>query len=123
VYPLRGTKLVGLAYLDEAGVANAAHEPHVVVAGVIINPDNLAVEPRSEMSGEPGLAHSDPDFFPGRKINGIQIPIDTESGRFRALSKRSDDAICALANVCSVPSRDAGPRLQGDSEWKTAFLG
>ena len=28
-----------LVYLDEAGISNKAHEPHLVVAGVIVNPD------------------------------------------------------------------------------------
>jgi hypothetical protein len=29
-----------LVYLDEAGVSNLAHEPVLVVAGVIVNPDD-----------------------------------------------------------------------------------
>ena len=32
-------KLMQLVYLDEAGKANETHEPYLVVAGVIVNPD------------------------------------------------------------------------------------
>jgi hypothetical protein len=38
-HPLSGRKLMQLVYLDEAGKANEAHEPYLVVAGVIVNPD------------------------------------------------------------------------------------
>jgi len=37
--PLRGDKIMLLVYLDEAGIANREHEPHLVVAGVIVNAD------------------------------------------------------------------------------------
>jgi hypothetical protein len=37
--PLRGDKIVRLVYLDEAGISNPAHEPWLVVAGIVINAD------------------------------------------------------------------------------------
>lgn len=37
--PLLRANIVRLAYLDEAGISNIAHEPHLVVAGPIIYPD------------------------------------------------------------------------------------
>jgi len=37
--PLRGNKIVRLIYLDEAGISNPAHEPFLVVAGVIVDAD------------------------------------------------------------------------------------
>jgi len=37
--PLKGNKIVRLVYLDEAGISNPEHEPYLVVAGVIVNPD------------------------------------------------------------------------------------
>jgi Protein of unknown function (DUF3800) len=53
---------VQLVYLDEAGVGNAAHEPHLIVAGVIIDADrkwkqieNYFRELVSEVFGEDDL--------------------------------------------------------------------
>ena len=37
--PLSRANIVRLAYLDEAGISNIKHEPHLVVAGAIIYPD------------------------------------------------------------------------------------
>jgi Protein of unknown function (DUF3800) len=37
--PLTGGKIMRLVYLDEAGISNPAHEPHLVVAGVIVDAD------------------------------------------------------------------------------------
>jgi len=37
--PLLGGKLVRIAYLDEAGISNPAHEPYLVVAGIILHAD------------------------------------------------------------------------------------
>jgi hypothetical protein len=37
--PLVGTNLMQLVYLDEAGKSNEVQEPYLVVAGVIVNPD------------------------------------------------------------------------------------
>src|SRR5262245_40018242 len=34
-----GRRLMRVTYLDEAGTANKAHEPYLVVAGVIVDPD------------------------------------------------------------------------------------
>ncbi len=50
-HPLKGDRIVRLVYLDEAGIANAAHEPFVVVAGVIVNPDNTARELENQLRG------------------------------------------------------------------------
>lgn len=36
---LVGHKLVRIAYLDEAGISNPAHEPYLVVAGIILHAD------------------------------------------------------------------------------------
>jgi hypothetical protein len=37
--PLRGSRIMRLVYLDEAGISNPAHEPYLVVAGVIVDAD------------------------------------------------------------------------------------
>jgi hypothetical protein len=36
---LEGNKLVRIAYLDEAGISNPAHEPWIVVGGIILHAD------------------------------------------------------------------------------------
>lgn len=38
-HPLGGHKIVRIVYLDEAGISNPAQEPYLVVAGVIVDPD------------------------------------------------------------------------------------
>jgi Protein of unknown function (DUF3800) len=37
--PLKGSKIVRLVYLDEAGISDRRQEPHLVVAGVIVDAD------------------------------------------------------------------------------------
>jgi hypothetical protein len=39
-HPLRGSKIVRLVYLDEAGISNPKQEPFLVVAGVVVNADS-----------------------------------------------------------------------------------
>ncbi len=36
---LKGNNIVRFVYIDEAGISNFAHEPHLVIAAVLINPD------------------------------------------------------------------------------------
>lgn len=38
--PVKGQKLMRMAYLDEAGISNPRHEPFIVVAGIIVDADN-----------------------------------------------------------------------------------
>jgi len=37
--PLYGSKIVRVAYLDEAGISKPAEEPYCVVAGILVNAD------------------------------------------------------------------------------------
>lgn len=41
--PLHGNNLVRLVYMDEAGISNPAHEPFLVVAGLIVHADEKLV--------------------------------------------------------------------------------
>lgn len=52
--PLRGRKLMRLIYLDEAGVANPANEPFVIVAGVAVNADRQFKEVEAHLDDMAG---------------------------------------------------------------------
>jgi 2'-5' RNA ligase len=41
--PLCGDRIVRLVYADEAGLANPKHEPHLVVASVIVDADRKLI--------------------------------------------------------------------------------
>lgn len=62
-----------LIYLDEAGVANVRQEPHIVVAGTIINPDDLAFEIANHLNGIARKYVSDPIVSDGLIFHASDI--------------------------------------------------
>lgn len=49
--PLSGSKIVRLVYMDEAGISNPAHEPFVVVSGIIVNADKNLINVERRLQG------------------------------------------------------------------------
>jgi hypothetical protein len=47
--PLNGDSLVRILYLDESGIGKITHEPHLLVAGVLVHGDKQWVPVRDHL--------------------------------------------------------------------------
>lgn len=110
--PLCGSNIVRVAYLDEAGISNAAEEPYCVVGGVLVNADQQwkAVEQRlAEIADEytpqrtkGTFAFHAKDIWHGSKLfdrNSVDWPRD----------KRMQ----LLRDLCAVPAKFGLPVVIG----------
>jgi hypothetical protein len=101
--PLTGDEIVRLVYLDESGTGDRATEPHVVVAGVVVNADRQwkavenymrrASERYGQLLGVSKLVFHATDIFRGDE-NG-QWPNAKYDLHFR---------LKAIRTICNVPA-------------------
>jgi hypothetical protein len=104
-------KIVRLVYLDEAGVSNPAHEPILVVAGVIVNPDCQWKELEAYFRN---LAHSlFPDEDPYRFVFHAK-DIFHGSGAFNRERWPRKERMRVLSQLAQVPRLFDLPIVFGD---------
>lgn len=115
---LTGTKIVRIAYLDEAGISNPAQEPYLVVAGVLIDADKgwphiqRDLEYLAEEYGLPDICHFHAkDIFHGTGIFDRKDP-EWPNERRRKL----------LLELASLPKSAGLPVVMGYIHWPTYAL-
>jgi Protein of unknown function (DUF3800) len=109
--PFEAKRIVRLVYLDEAGVSNPAHEPILVVAGVIVNPDRQWKELEAYFRN---LAHSlFPEDDPYRFVFHAK-DIFHGSGAFDRQRWSRKERIKILSQLAQVPRLFDLPIVLGD---------
>lgn len=121
-HPLEGTSLTRFAYLDETGTANPAHEPYLVVAGVIVHADQhiTALERKLEKLADryipnafrEGFYFHAKDLFPGvGRVFGKNGPLNDYSKRMEiALELAAIPKKLGLQIPFGVSKRSEWPR-------------
>lgn len=71
--PLEGEKLVRIAYVDEAGIGKEDHEPHLVVAAVIVHGDTECKPLEKELLAIKSAAYSGKRLPPGFILHATEL--------------------------------------------------
>lgn len=103
-------RLVRLAYLDEAGVSNAAHEPHVVVAGPIVDADKQWLDLERHLKELAGECF--PKGIPAQFVFHA-MDIWHGSGFFPRESFSLSDRREILSKLCAIPENFTLPIAVG----------
>jgi len=107
-HPLEGDRLVRIAYLDEAGISNPAHEPYLVVAGIIMHADehwrpieeHFRAIARRYLPEEPRPIFHAMEIFHG-------------TGKFDRKKWPRSRRIHLLAELCEIPGKFGLPVVAG----------
>lgn len=93
-----------IAYFDEAGVSSKAHEPHLVVAGVIVNPDEQyhAIEAHIRALGLRVLKEKAKPYY-GKPYVFHAKDVWHGSGDFSRVDWSRDDRMKLLELLCRIP--------------------
>jgi hypothetical protein len=114
--PLVGDRLVRVIYLDASGLANQKHEPYVVIAGVIVDPDKewkSINQYLSDMADEYVGKSRRFDFY----FHAMELFHGTRSFPREKYSKETRWKI--LDEILAIPSKFGSPIVWGyaDRRW------